>query len=139
MIDAPDVLRDFLLLQSNITTLVGTRIWAELDTPPKGYTPSDGGAIVFKARPGIGPDATNSILHSSWQFKFYGPTIYVARNVYRATADRLFDASLFGASFQSAIEAEGQSIPPESATDWLFVLAFFETWMRSGLPVYSPT
>lgn len=138
MINAYDTLRDFLVAQSNITTLTSTRIWAEMDTPPGSYKPSDGAAIVFKMRPGIGPDSSNSILHSSFQFKFYGPTIDVAWAVCRATSDRLFDASLFGASFQSAIEIDGQSVP-EPQTDWPVVLAFYETWMRSGLPVYSPT
>lgn len=137
MIDEADVLRDFLVARPTLIPLVGTRVWAELTYPPKGYKPSDGEAIVFKARTGAA-DSTNALLRTSWQFKFYGATVPAAHLVYRTTADILFDATLSGASFQSAIEVGGQSIP-EPETGWPVVLAFFETWMYSGLPTFTPS
>ena len=138
MIDAADTLRDFLLTRSTITTLVGTRIWAEMDEPPKGHKPSDGPAIVFKARPGQPLDYSSAILHTSWQFEFYAATVGGAHALCRVTTDVLFDASLFGATFQSAAEVGAQRIP-DPLPGWVVVLAFFETWMRSALPLYSPT
>ena len=138
MIDAPDVLRDFLLTQPSITAMLSTRIWAEMTYPPTGYKPSMGAALVFKTRSAAGLDTTGAILHNSWQCKFYGADIYIARSAYRTVADVLFDAALFGATFESGMEGDSQSIP-EPVTDWPVVVAFFETWMYSGLPLYSPT
>lgn len=137
MIDAPDTLRDFLLTKTTITALIDTRIWAELDEPPVGYKPSQGGAIVFKARGGA-PDTTGAILRNSWQFKCYGADVYAIRAVYRALADVLHDATLAGASFASGLEVAGQMLT-EPRTNWPYMLSFFETWMRSGLPTYTPT
>lgn len=136
MIDAPDVLRDYLLTKTAITTLVGTRIWAQMTYPPEGYKPSQGGAIVFKIRGGA-PDYTSANLVLPWQFKSYGLSIYIASAIDRALADVLFDAN-GGGIISSRMEQAGQSIP-EPQTDWPCILSFYETWMRSGLPLYVPT
>lgn len=137
MIDAADVLRDYLLTQTALTTLTGTRIYAELTYPPPGYKPDAGGAIVFKAA-GAVYEAENAILRGRWQFKCYGPTIYVIRNVYLALMDALHDTRGRGNILTSQPSGPGSTLE-DPDTGWLFKLEFFETTMRSGLPVYSPS
>ena len=135
MIDAPDILRDYLLSRSAITTLVGTRIWAQMTYPPSGYKPSQGAALVFKTRGGA-PDYTQAHLLLPWQLKSYGATIYIASALDRAIADALFDAR-WGDILESSMEQAGQPIP-EPETDWPCILSFYATRMRSGLPIPVP-
>lgn len=135
MIDAADVLRDYLLTNTAITTLVGTRIWAPMTYPPDGYKPSQGAALVFKTRGGA-PDYTQAHMLLSWQIKSYGATLLVASALDRAVADALFDAR-WGDILESSMEQAGQSIP-EPDTDWPCILSFYATRMRSGLPIPVP-
>lgn len=143
MNDAPDILRDYLLTQTPVTALVGTRIWAEMDEPPElspKYTPTVGPAIVFKSRGGQ-PDSTNAILHISWQFKVYGLNTTANNNAQRRTYRALMDAMhdpLGRGGIQANIEVAGQTLI-EPGTEWKYILMFAETWMRSGLPLYVPT
>ena len=136
MIDAADVVRDFLLTKTAVTTLTGTRIWAELTYPPPGYKPSTGAAIVFKATPG-GFLAENALLRVRWQFKVYGPDVYAIRNLYLALMDTLHDVRGEGGMLTSQPSAPGTMLS-DPETEWPFMLVFIETVLRSGLPTYSP-
>lgn len=136
MIDAGDVLRDYLLTKTAITTLVGTRIWAQMTYPPAGYKPSQGAALVFRTPAGA-PDYTNAHLLIFWYFKSYGATLLVASALDRALADVLFDAR-WGDILESSQEQVGRPIP-EPDTDWPCILSSYATLMRSGLPIPVPT
>jgi hypothetical protein len=126
MIDAPDVLRDYLLSKPTLTALIGTRLWAERIYPPTGYTPSQGGAIAFRSRGGA-PDYSSALLGQSWQFKCYGANELAANAVYRALFDVLHDAK--GGSIHSAhLDIAGQTLE-EPTTGWPYVLCFYETIM----------
>lgn len=139
MIDAPTVIRNYLLNQIAVTELVDeARIWKQATYPPAlnpKYTPSQGAALVFKTRGGA-PEYTNAHLLLSWQFKSYGATIEIASALDRAVADALFDAR-WGDILESSIEQVGQPIP-EPDTDWPCILSFYATRMRSGLPIPVP-
>ncbi len=123
MIDAPKIIRDYLAAQAGLTALTGTRIYAEVDTPPTpGYTPDDGGAVCFKIRGGS-VDYTAAILKASVQFKCYGATEVAANQVYRALHDALDEAA--AGTFKSAIQENlGQTLQ-EPDTGWYFTLVFF--------------
>lgn len=128
MIDAPSILRTYLVAQPTLTALVGNRIWAELVYPPTGYRPSQGSAIVFRARGGD-VDYSSALLRHSWQFKCYGQSEQAANAAYRALYDVLHDAQ--GSGILSAqLEIVGQTLTdPASAAPWPYVLCFYETTM----------
>ena len=125
MVDAPQVLLTHLNTLTRVTTLTSTRIWAETDTPPPGYTPADGAAICFRRRGGDA-DVTQEggVLRDSYQFKIYGPTPLAANAAYRALFDGLHLGGGVGL-ISAALEAAGQTLR-EPETDWPFVLTFFE-------------
>jgi len=126
MIDAPTVLHTFLSAQLSLTALTGSRIWKEHVVPPVGYKPSQGKAIVFRARGGQ-LDYSRNVLESSWQFKCYGSSVGDAQTLYRALVVALDDKQ--GAGLASALlEIAGQTlIEPES--NFEYVLCFFSTIM----------
>lgn len=132
MNDAADIVRDYLLAQPPIIGKSQTRIWAELTTPPTGYQPSDGTAIVFKATPG-GFEAANTILRTRWQFKIYGPDVYAIRNLYLALMDAMHDTRGRGRISSSQPEGPG-TILNDPGTEWPFMLTFITTRIKSGLP-----
>jgi hypothetical protein len=134
MIDAPDLLRDFLLGNAALTAIIGNRLWAEVNTPPEAaqYKPSQGAAIVFKSAGG-GMEAADTVVRVRWQFKVYGPDIYSIRAAYLALVDCLHDTRGHGGILSSLLEVPGTMLA-EPDTDWLFMLAFFETRMKSRLP-----
>lgn len=140
MNDAADIVRDYLLTISAITTLTGTganaRLWAELDYPPSGYKPSDGGAIVFKAD-GAGYLAENAILRTRWQFKCYGIDVYKIRAVHSALLDAMHDTRGRGNILSSQPQGPGTMLS-DPRNDWPFKLEFIETTTYSGLPTYAP-
>lgn len=126
MIDAPAVIRSYLVTQTALTTLTGQRIWPERSRPIAGYKPADGGAIAFKIRGGqllySGQAASPSV-----QFKCYAADELGANAVYRA----LFDAlnNKHGSGIKSAYaETLGQTLT-EPETEWPFVLAFYTVWL----------
>jgi hypothetical protein len=144
VIDAPAVLHDYLMSQGPLTALIGTRLWAEVDSPPdegqNRYKPADGPAIAFKSRGGQ-PDYTNAILHLSWQLKVYGLNTAANNNARRRTYLALMDAlhdPLGRGGVQAQIEVAGQTLT-EPRTGWDYTLIFVETWMHSGLPTFTPS
>lgn len=129
MIDAPTVLLTFLQGQTALTTLTNTRIWKEHTTPPKGYQPSQGRAICFRAR-GPTVDYSRALLRTSWQFKCYGDSVGSANVLYRTLFDVLDDTK--GAGIHSALlEIGGQTLieSPSAGVEWNYVLCFYETLM----------
>lgn len=123
MIDAHKLIRDYLITVDGLTDLTGTgRIWAGRDFPIAGYQPSDGNAVVFKARD-QGPDYDDAVLIVPIQAKCYGTSEIGATTCYRA----LYDA-LQNAATSTILHAEsdgGGQILEEPETGWLFVLAYF--------------
>ncbi len=123
MVNPPQRLRELLLANSTITTAFGSRVWAAVDTPQPGYKPSDGKALVFKARDGYVPTENTGYLAFSFQFKVYAANELAAWQGYMT----LFDA-LDGKANQyiKSVEAEvlGQSLR-EPDSNWPYVLAFF--------------
>jgi hypothetical protein len=136
MIDAAKTLRDYLLTQTALTTLNGTRLWAEVNEPPEEahYKPTQGAAIVFKSAGGPGLEAGDTVLAVRWQFKVYGVDVYGIRNTYLALTDVLHDVRAKGGILSSSQETPGTMLQ-EPDTQWLFCLTYFQTRMRSRLPI----
>lgn len=123
MVDAAQVLLDYLQSQATLTALTSTRIWAETNEPPPGYEPADGAGICFKTRGGPGFDEEDAILTPSFQFKVYGLTRTLSRACYRELCNVLH--SNRGARIlMGNLEAPGE-ILQEPDTDWYFTLCFF--------------
>lgn len=127
MIDAADVLHDYLAAQASLTAVTGTRIWAQRNTPLPGYLPSQGGALVYRSRGG-GVNYAGVLLRTSWQMKCYGADVYGADAVYRALFDVLHEAQGSGLRW-AQLEIAGQPLD-DPQTGWPYVLCFYETWMR---------
>jgi len=123
MVDAPAVVLAHLNNQAPLTALTGTRIWAETETPPPGYTPADGAAICFSTRGG-GLDQEDAVVIPSVQFKVYAGTAYAAGQAYRALFDALHGGRGEGL-LHGNLEAPGQALL-EPDTLWPYVLCFFE-------------
>lgn len=126
MIDAPTILQTYLLSQTALIALTGTRIWKEHVTPPKGYTTAQGSAICFRARGGT-VDYSRAVLGNSWQFKCYGASVGAANVLYRMLFDVLDDAKGSGIHM-ALLEIAGQTLI-EPGTEWPYVLCFYETMM----------
>lgn len=133
MIDAPTVLRDFLLAKSPIFALTGSRIWGERTNPIEGYLPSQGSAICFRTRGGR-PDYTGQILTQSWPFKCYGIDEDAARLLYRTLFDVMQDAQGAGI-YHIENEVSGQ-LWEEPILKWPFVISYWTVLLqRSFVPV----
>lgn len=133
MIDDSATILTYLLSRAELTALVGSRIWAESNTPPADqYKPSDGPGICFKRRGG-GFDYEAVNLFPSYQFKIYGADGAAgqttspeasANQVYRT----LFDIFNYHSEYlikSAELEAQGQTLF-EPDTRWLYVLCFYK-------------
>jgi hypothetical protein len=123
MIDAPKLLRDFLVADANMLAGFGSRIWAEVDTPPPEYQPGQGSGLCFKVRDGNIPSETVAILGRSFQFKVYASDESQAQAGYRT----LFEALNFKSNVNIKMaqeEVAGQTLR-EPDSNWPFVLTFF--------------
>lgn len=141
MNDAATAIRNYLLADSALAALVGTRIYAERTVPPPdAYSPADGPCVVFRARGGR-ILAQGSVMAPSVQIKCYGgagtsttPSEMSANAVYRA----LYDAIERGDGFSGggngvkscAMEVLGQTLS-EPDTGWVFVLTFASFWLAA--------
>lgn len=134
MIDAAKVFYDYLRSKDALTDEIGTRLWAELDTPPKGYKPEHGAALVFRESTG-GSEAADRIERTRWQMKIYGATVYVIRDAYLALRDVLALENSYQRAGIRSIEIESVGgILEEPETGWDFRLLFVTTRMKSALP-----
>jgi hypothetical protein len=127
VVDAHANIRAYLLTVSAITALTSTRIYVSAAfVAPKGYHPTQGGAIVFKMRGGESA-VRNSHVHPSMQFKCYGLTELAASALGRALYDAFNDVG--NQYFKSAeVEVLGQLLE-EPDTGWVFDLSFYRFWM----------
>lgn len=136
MIDAATVIRDYLLADSALATLVGSRVYAERVTPPPGYTPADGGCVVFRARGGQ-VLAQGSVIAPSVQFKCYAgatentPAEINANAVYRALYDAIERDGGGNGVKSCTVEVLGQTLS-EPDTGWTFVLTFASFFLGAG-------
>lgn len=130
MIDADVRIREFLLGDTDLATLVGTRIFAGVDLPA-GYTPDSGPAILFSARGGPGTDESGLVLWPSYQFRSYGSTEAIAAAVDRA----LFDA--FNYAQAAGILAARLDVYPQLLRErgpepgWPFALSFYQVMLTN--------
>lgn len=76
-VDPHPLITEYLASVSQVTTLTSTRIWAGEDTPPKGYEPTQGGAVVFRVRGGS-EDHSPHYARPSVQVKCYAATRQLA-------------------------------------------------------------
>ena len=131
MIDIEKKVRDYLVTVAPITALTSTRIYASRDTPPPGYSPDDGAALVFKTRGGTISSERSAIVNPSLQFKAYGQTEADAMDLYLALVDAL-EGKHPGAVRVALTETLGQPLE-EPETQWRYVLSFFKlAALRSG-------
>lgn len=98
-IDPHPLITAHLLTISEVTALVGSgsaaRIWQGEDTPPMGYEPTQGAAIVFRVRGGT-EDHSPHYARPSIQFKCYGPTRAAAYSLALTAKAALDNAPISG-------------------------------------------
>ncbi len=130
MIDTPTVLLAYLRSKTALTALTGTRIWAELVMPRKGYTPSQGAAICFRTRGGQ-LDYSSAVIRQSWQFKCYAADELAANTLYRTLVDVLDSQAKTGIIQSALLESTGQTLHETELemSGWAYVLCYFETLM----------
>jgi hypothetical protein len=128
MTDVESALFDFLHSQPALYALAGERLWAQSNTPPPDYKPSDGAGIAFRARGGA-PAYVDVLLHPSFQFKVYGATEETANDAYLALFDALHNGAE-GLVRWAQCDVLGQTLH-EPETGWPFVLAFFQVWIAN--------
>jgi hypothetical protein len=131
-VDPTAAVLEFLLAQSAITALTSTRIWADLDQPPKGYTPSQGVGVCFKVRGGNDGDPS-VILDPSFQFKIYAATRPLCRQAARVLHDN-FDAK----ANKDILAVRRETLPvtlteptTEPEAEWTYALVFYKVMVRS--------
>jgi hypothetical protein len=122
MINDSQKVRSYLLTKTALTALVSSRIYAERNNPPPGYTPGIGGAITFKRRGGA-PDYSGALVVPSYQFKCYAATEADANQVYRALYDALQEGKSADIKF-AVLETVGETLR-EPDSQWIYVLCFF--------------
>ena len=125
VIDAHEVVRNYLSTVTGLTDLVQSRIFAGADLE-KGYTPSDGPAVVFSARSG-NVAYHGATLRPSMQFRCFGKTRTDAGDTDRALYDALHEQS--GPSMRWAtLETMGQPLT-DPDTGWFFMLSGYRIWL----------
>lgn len=125
MTDAEAILRAHLLSNAPLTALVGTRVYAA-PNPPPGYTPASGAAIVFGPRGGA-DSYSGATLLPSMQYRCYGPTLAIARQVSRALYEALVDQPGVGVR-QSRLETFPQPLT-DPETEWEYVWSAYKHWL----------
>lgn len=129
MIDDIALVRTFLLADTALAALVGTRIYGNRQDTPQGYTPAgDGPAIVFFRRGGQGSDEERSTVHRSYTFKCYAATALAADQLYRALYDALDRGSSY-AIVDAKEEAPG-TLLEEPGTLWFYSRSNFAARLR---------
>lgn len=129
MIDVGAAIRQYLLMQGDLTALVGSRIYAESDSPPPGYKPgSDGPAVCFKTRGGS-HDFSDKLLLPSVQVKVYADTTLRANEAYRALYDALHNGHDATMRWAQSETLGVTLLEPE--TGWAFVLVYFQVWIAN--------
>ena len=127
MNDVPAAIYTYVQSKTGITTLTGTRIWFEVDTPRTGYVPSQGPALVFRIRGGTS-DYSASIVNASVQFRCYGRDEEQANQLYRACFDAFQIVSAGLHIVSHSVETLGTTLE-DPATGWVFVLFFVSFWI----------
>lgn len=127
MADLHSQIRAYLVLSSDLTDLVGSRIYAGRNVPPVGYKPNDGDCITFLIRGGAA-DYDDALLNPSVQFKCYSTREIDAWALYWTVYDHLQNGTS-STILHAESETLGQ-ILEEPGTEWYFVLAHFTIMIR---------
>jgi hypothetical protein len=131
MTDVAEAIHTHLLADAALTALVVNRIYAEADTPPVGYKPSDGGAVCFKVRGGW-PDGSDLLMIPSVQCKCYGVSRLAANAVYRAVYHALHNTRAGSTVRWGQVEVIGQTLTEpdtQGGSPWWFNLSFFTVYV----------
>jgi hypothetical protein len=131
MVDGLQIVRTFLLANSALTDLIGTRLWAGETEPPHAasYQPADGAAVVF-TRTGGTQSEQNDLLTERYQFKCYGATPYDADTTARVLDDAL---GYRGSNLiLGAVRESAANLLREPDTNWPFALAFYRVQVRNA-------
>ena len=134
MINAGKIIRDHVLDQAGVTTLVSTRVYAERSVPVAGYKPGDGACLCFQIRGGK-VDLGSKVLLPSVQFTCWAPATASQRAEVRCNVlyRALFDALESGGGngvLHSYLETLGQTLwHPDSG--WPFVLCAFRILLNN--------
>jgi hypothetical protein len=139
MIDANIAIRNYLLTQTALTALVGTRIYAPLKKDTKAVVPdlpvgTTLPAVTFIIRGGTSTPYTPGITEPSFQFKCFDNDPIDARTVYRALYDSLQgiqNVTVGTYHILSAIEeVQGQDLQDPVIPNLYYVLTFFSIMVR---------
>lgn len=125
--DETKAVLDFLLAQSALTAVTSTRIWADRDEPPTGYTPGQGPGICFKVRGGN--DGNPSVLiHPSFQFKVYGIDERTARSAALVLHDNFNEKA--DANIMTVYRETLPVTLQEPDAEWIYALVFYKVMIR---------
>ncbi len=115
--------RNVLMSNPDLYTLVGQRIYAHRDNPPKGYNISQGPCICLKVRGGV-PEYSGALITPSVQIKCIGRDEAEALRVFSVLYDTLHE--YIGPVVRWAeCENYGQVVYEPDA-NWVTVLTFFK-------------
>lgn len=132
-IDETQALLEFLQAQTALTTLTGSRLWADRRIPPDGYKPSDGVGICFKVRGGI--DLDPSVLQDpSFQFKIYGHVNGASDEATCRNAAHVLHDCLQEKANKDILTARRETLPvtlQEPDAGWTYALVFYKVMVRS--------
>lgn len=128
MIDVPVTIRALLLAQPAVAALVESRVWAEADEPPAGWTPASGPGIAFRQRAGrnVGEERS-ALLVRSVQILIWGERSTTVHQVYRA----LFDA-LDGAGAHAPTEEVPAQTIYSDEREAHGLLTIWQFWLHNG-------
>lgn len=125
MRDTAATIRAHLATNTALTALVGTRIYAGTSLPA-GYTPDAGPAVLFGNRGGA-DTYSGASLTPSVQFRCYGASDAVVRQVDRAVYDALVDQP--GQYIRTArLETIGQ-LMNDPETGWPYMWSAYRVWV----------
>jgi hypothetical protein len=128
MTDVEAVILEYLKSQPGLTVLTEDRIHASLYFP-KGYKPADGQGLLFNIRGGD-PDYTSLVLRPSVQFRSFGLTPALARELDLALYDVLNDKSYCQIKI-ARLEAIGQPLQ-DPAKSWPYVLSYYRFYISNS-------
>lgn len=128
MIDVEATILEYLKTQPGLTALTNDRIHASLYFP-KEYKPAEGQGLLFNVRGGD-QDYTSLVLRPSVQFRSYGATPALARELDLALYGVLNDKSYCQIKI-ARLESIGQPLQ-DPATRWPYVLTFYRFFISNS-------
>lgn len=124
MTDWDAVIREYLAGLTNVSAVLGARVYSGSYLPP-GYSPASGPALLFSPRGG-GQDFSSHVLSPSIQMRVYAETEAAARAAARAIYDCANDTKSRKIIYARMEDGTFPQLLREPGSDWPYILMFFK-------------